>query len=567
MGSIYTRGIRFFKEYGVLRTIKKTIYILKKRSWRYTPLTPETLNSQRNCRFSHNIKFSIVIPMYQTPLGFFKELIASVTAQTYGNWELCLADGSEGDTPAGIYAAGLGTTDPRIRYERLANNEGISGNTNRALALAKGDFVVLCDHDDLLTPDALYHFAKFIEDDPAVDFIYSDEDMIDMKSKKHFNPHFKPDFNIDMLNCENYICHLVAVRAALAKEIRLNEKYDGAQDFDFVLRLSEHTSHIRHIPRILYHWRNHKASTSDHPESKEYAYLAGERALDDHFKRINLPASATKLPVPGCYGIEYDAVALSSISLITTKDIDGRLLEAIKSNADDIEICFANSYSTADINAAVTEASGKILFFLDPRIYAFDIGHTMKKAKADAKKPLSPPVPFLLRELYAPLLRDDISGVFAAVYDKKERVYSAGITLGVRKTYGRAFLKLIEGNIGYASRLLVDYDMIGCDLSCVMMRRKDFITAKGLDVRFDYRTSCVDLCMKLTGNSGGHHLFRASCIARIQAPLWEPGEAGHHHPTESQRRFRHKWNKLIDRGDPAYNPNLTLRNESGLPGR
>ncbi len=348
--------------------------------------------------------------------------------------------------------------------------------------------------------------------------------------------------------------------------------------------MAEHTNRICHIPRVLYHWRNHKDSTSDHPESKDYAYRAGEAALNAHFLRTNITARAYRLAVPGCYTVNYRDSIPDGLCLITTRSISHRLLTDIRHAYPKLSVSYADTYTPDGINAAVKKTDGKYLFFLDPRIISFDIATPVKDAlfersnKTDARSALETDslsscpsltdsaAGYLLQQLCAPLVRDDISSAFAVVYDKRKRVYSAGITLGIRKTFGRAFLKLMEGNIGYASRLLMDYAMAGSDLSCAMIKKDAYVTAGGLDASFDYRHACADLFLKMTKTTPGMHMFRPGCVARIDAPLWEKDEFHPHHASYSAKEFRRRWHNVIDAGDPAYNPNLTTANESGLPG-
>ncbi len=181
--------------------------------------------------------------------------------------------------------------DSRFKYVILGENKGISGNTNAAMDMATGDYIVLADHDDKLTPNALYECAKLLQEHPGCDCFYSDEDKLDMDGGALFDPHFKPDFNIDLLCSVNYICHLFVVSHDLAAQVGgFRQEYDGAQDYDFIFRCTEKAKEIRHIPKVLYHWRCHKDSTASNPESKLYAFDAGARAIMDHYKRVGIEA-------------------------------------------------------------------------------------------------------------------------------------------------------------------------------------------------------------------------------------------------------------------------------------
>ena len=268
-------------------------------------ITETELEEQRSTHFDYEPLISIVVPLYKTPVQYLDSLVQSVKAQTYGNWELCLSDGSgksESDnnaggavqTPLRAMLGHLQGADSRIRVVTSDTPLGISDNTNRALSIAKGEYIAFADHDDLLAPNALYENVKVINEHPDVQFIYSDEDKVDGAGKRYFMPHFKPGFNLEMLRARNYICHLVVVSRELYEKVGgLNAEFDGAQDHDFVFRCVEavHMSldQIWHIPKILYHWRAYGQSTAEGTENKDYAHDAGFRARYAHFERLGIP--------------------------------------------------------------------------------------------------------------------------------------------------------------------------------------------------------------------------------------------------------------------------------------
>ena len=199
-------------------------------------------------------KFSIVIPLYKTPERYLREMLDSIEEQTYENWELCLADGSPQGEDVSAVVDTYRKKDPRVRYRRLEGNKGISDNTNAAMEMAEGDFIVLADHDDAMTRDALYECAKAVNAHPGCQVIYSDEDKMDMDGGALFDPHFKPDFNPDLLCSVNYICHQFVVKKELVQKVGgLRREFDGAQDYDFIFRCTEQAQEICHIPKVLYH--------------------------------------------------------------------------------------------------------------------------------------------------------------------------------------------------------------------------------------------------------------------------------------------------------------------------
>ena len=280
----------YFRRYGFLSTLKKILkrifHIKENRKtnieqykiWmKKNNPSSEELENQRNHKFDIEPKISIVVPMYNTNENFFKELVEGLINQTYQNWELCLADGSETQNKE---LKKYYESDKRIKYKFLNSNKGISENTNEAIKNVSGEFIGFLDHDDLLPKEALYEIVKAINENEEVDFLYTDEDKIDEEGER-FEPYFKPDFSPETLECNNYITHFVVVKKELIENVgNLNSKFNGAQDFDFVLRLSEVSKNIVHISKILYHWRVHKASTANVADTKPYAFRSEEHTSE-----------------------------------------------------------------------------------------------------------------------------------------------------------------------------------------------------------------------------------------------------------------------------------------------
>lgn len=329
---------------SIVQNVKKTINYGRKNGYReafcaawervtakyyadYTYRAPsqEVLAAQRADNMVKGVKISIAVPAFETKPEYLRALIDSCLAQSYEEWELIIADGSESDMVAltvGEYQ------DSRIRYVRLAENEGIADNTNQTLSYAEGEYCGLLDHDDILTPDALYCMANAVieskEKGISPIMVYSDEDKCDSEGKSFFEPHIKLDFNLDLILTNNYICHFMLIRTDVIKRLQIRKQYDGAQDFDLVLRivsgllLKEKEGHgekiekqILHVPHILYHWRCHEASTADNPLSKMYAYEAGRKALADFTKRMGWKADIKHNKHLGFYRIAYRNHVLS----------------------------------------------------------------------------------------------------------------------------------------------------------------------------------------------------------------------------------------------------------------
>ncbi len=318
----------------------------KDRKYTYAPLAEAVLKEQRQeykmlAESDNTVHFSIVVPLYNTPDKYLREMIESVINQTYGNWELVLADASE--MPLDL-AMQYDKDDPRIRYIHLDENKGISDNTNAGIRKATGDYIGLLDHDDVLTPDALYECSRVIREsmrkgklarfsDCPIRLIYSDEDKFDDKKGRYYEYHQKPPFNMDYLMSNNYICHFTMLRADIIKRLKLRGEYDGAQDFDLFLRACAETAlfmpqasgQIVHIDKVLYHWRCHQGSTAANPASKTYAYEAGKRALQSLMDNYGIKATASEMPHVGFYRLTYDPDVFSQRSDVGC--VGGKLLD------------------------------------------------------------------------------------------------------------------------------------------------------------------------------------------------------------------------------------------------
>ena len=281
--------------------------------------TDQEIELQEKTKFKKRPKISIVVPLYNTDTDFFRELLYTVHCQTYKNWELILADGSEEPLEE---IKKMVEKDKRIKYKFLGENKGISENTNCAIEMATGDYISLLDHDDMLDITALYEVVKVINENDEVDFIYSDEDKFHFIDEPMFAPHFKPDYAPDTLRANNYICHYSVFKKELLKEIGgFNSEFNGAQDFDIILRATEKAKKIVHISKVLYHWRVHKNSTSMTQDAKPYAILAGQKAVEAHLDRVGLKGKVYEGANAGTYRIDYEVIGDPKVSiLIPNKD-------------------------------------------------------------------------------------------------------------------------------------------------------------------------------------------------------------------------------------------------------
>ncbi|MBQ4529040.1 MAG: glycosyltransferase, partial [Lachnospiraceae bacterium] len=294
----------------------------------------EELEKQRAYQFEKISTFSIVVPLYNTPEKFLREMIKSVQCQSYPHWELCLADGST-ESLTGEIVEEYQKKDSRIKYKKLTENKGISENTNEALNMAEGDFIALFDHDDLLEPDVLFEVMKVLEEKPNTDIIYTDEDKIDGESGTLFGANFKPDFDLELLRTNNYICHFFVVGRNIVERVGgFRSEFDGAQDYDFIFRCVEATMEIYHIRKVLYHWRTHAASTAASPESKMYAYEAAKRAIEAHFNRMEIKAEVGTTQNYGFFNYNLQGISKEKIKVLSYgKEDNGEALNKLAESA------------------------------------------------------------------------------------------------------------------------------------------------------------------------------------------------------------------------------------------
>lgn len=315
------KTLNYLKKNG----IKQAYYAARERveaenadNYHYEDPDPAELLAQKEKAGSFQVRFSILVPTYETKEEYLRAMLQSVFDQTYGNFELLLADASESDRVEEIVK---GYDDPRIKYRRLKQNAGISANTNQALMYATGDYTALLDHDDLLTPNALYEMAKEIhrqeENNIQLQMLYSDEDKCDGTGLHFFEVNKKPEFNLDLILSNNYICHFLVMKRQLMQELCFRTVCDGAQDYDLVLRAvssmlgkdKQRTTKadlpVAHIPQVLYHWRCHEQSTAENPASKQYAYDAGKRAIEDFIRSRNWKGKVSHIRHLGFYRVNY----------------------------------------------------------------------------------------------------------------------------------------------------------------------------------------------------------------------------------------------------------------------
>ena len=582
--NIFQKTLRYWKNYGLKNTIKKVCQKLSgQRDYgnyedflKKYGVKEEELARQRQEVFENGPCFSIAVPLYQTKEKYLREMIESVQAQTYTNWELCLADGSGREHSLQPVVGEYIAKDKRIKYCLLDSNEGIAGNTNEALKMADGDFVVLTDHDDLLSPEALYQCAKAVQKEPQTDVIYSDEDKVDMSGKKFFEPHFKSDYNIDLLCTMNYICHLFVVRKDVMERAGLFEScYDGAQDHDFILRCTEKAEHIVHIPKVLYHWRCHAQSTSENPESKLYAFENGCKAVKAHYDRIGVPAEVVQGPFYGMYRTHYlwKEQPLVSI-LIPNKDHAADLKKCMdsieeKSTYRNFEFIIVENNSTEEETFAYYKEIEKrdnvrVLYYKEDFNYSRINNFGAKEANGEYVLLLNNDTemiePDSIKEMLDVCMRPDVGIVGAKLLYEDNTIQHAGVIIGFGGVAGHAFIGQDRDDNGYFSRIISVQDLSAVTAACLMVRRSVFDEVEGLNEEFKVAFNDIDFCLKV--RKAGY-LVVYNPYAQFYH--YESKSRGQEDSADKVARFQQeiglfgeRWGELLEHGDPYYNPNLTL---------
>lgn len=501
------------------------------------------LGEQREKRFAFMPKISIVVPAYQTPELFLKQMVASVEAQTYSNWELCIADGGVDDTIVETIMKEYCAKDERILYRKLGSNLGISGNTNAALDMATGEFVALLDHDDILPPEALYEMVKAINEEKA-DVLYSDEDKISMDLKHHFDPHFKPDFNLDMLRSDNYICHFFVVRRDLIEELGgFRSDFDGSQDYDLILRCTEKAKRVCHIPKILYHWRMHQNSTAANPESKLYCFEAGIHVIEDHLKRENIIGSVQMTEHYGHYRVTYPVKNKNLISvflLLTGSDEQKEItLASLERYASEIQyevILIAcdkqtSKVSPAELNRQLTLSKGNLILILEAGM------ELQSKEKLD--------------EWIGECERDDVAIVGARIFDSNNQLVSCGQIFSKSGQIKQLFVGYLKYDPAYFARTKVQQNLSLLSLNGVMIKKDLFQELGGWNTAYGKTLADADLCLRI-GRTGKKIVLDPGIeLLQSTKPI-----ANDFINQSEREKFVSEWKTVLEAGDPAYNPNL-----------
>ncbi len=567
---------------GAFRFLKKVRRVLFNKKNR---ASIKISNSRRilesETKFPRDIKFSILVPLYNTPKNFLVDMIESVQNQTYSNWQLCLADGSDSEhSYVGEYVKSL--DDSRISYVKLTENKGISENTNACIVLASGDYIALFDHDDLLHPSALFKMMKVICEKDA-DFIYTDEVTFVGKNPKNIVIHnYKPDFSPDTLRSYNYICHFSAFSKELLKKAgdRFNSEFDGSQDYDMILRLTEKAENICHISEPLYFWRSHKASVAADVSAKPYVIESAKKALKAHLDRIGLEGEVTDGIWPTTYKIDYKIKGEPLVSIIIPN----------KDHTDDLEKCLSSLYGKStykNIEVIIVEnnSTEKATFdyyktaqnkYSNLKVITWDKGFNYSAINNFAEKSATGEYILLLNndiEVITPdwleqmlmfAQRQDVGAVGAKLYYPDDTIQHAGVIIGLGGVAGHSHKNFDRDNPGYMARSVIAQNLSACTAACLLVRRDVYNKVSGLDEGYAVAFNDVDFCMKIRKDG---YLIVFTPFAEFYH--YESKSRGVEDTPEKQDRFnsevfrfQDRWGKELKAGDPYYNPNLTLDSEN-----
>ena len=605
MSSNFRKFSYNLKRYGLWFTLKKVlkkIFHIKEKTvsnqeryiaWmeKNNPTKTE-LEAQKEAIFEEYPKFSVVVPMYNPKEKYIEELINSVVEQTYDHWELCIADGSDHSSEK---IKKKKKKDKRIKYKYLSENNGISENTNEAIKMAEGDYLVFVDHDDLIPKETLYELTKAINENKDADFIYSDHDKINDRYER-FDPYFKPDYSPETLECNNYITHLVAVKKSLQEKVGfLNSKFDGAQDFDFNLRCTEIAKCVIHIPKILYHWRVSIDSTADTADAKPYAFEAGIGVVEAHLERLGRKGKVTQSEeVPGFYKIEYEIIGNPKVSILIPSKDNTRLL---KSCID--SILKYTTYPNYEIVIIENNSKPETFDFYkkiikNDRIVLMNYTNNSYLSNKEAKTLVKPSLPLdgfnysalincgvknVIDSDYIIQLNNDtkiitpnwielmlgyaqykdIGAVGARLYYEDKTIQHAGIAYGIGGTAGNLLVNLPYGKHAYYNAEAQTRNVSAITGACLMSRKEIYEEVGYMNEDLKVAFNDVDFCLKILEK--GHRLVYNPNVELVH---YESKTRGYEISKEKQERFekesekfKNKWKSVLKKPDPYYNINFT----------
>ena len=531
------------------------------------------LDLQRKKQFDRTPVFSIVVPVFNPPAEYLNAMLASVVAQTYRHWQLCIADASTAPHVRPILDK-FAAAEPRAAVKYLDSNLGIAGNSNAAVALATGEFVCLLDHDDTLAPFALHELADAVHMNPDADFLYSDEDKLD-PSGLRVDPYFKPDWSPETLLSRNYICHLTCVRRDLLTRLGgFRTGFDGAQDYDLVLRATEQAKRIVHIPQILYHWRIHPQSTAGVQTSKMYAYDSGRKAVGEHLQRMGVDATVHDGSILGTYHVVYHLRTQPLVSVVIPNkdhaDVLARCVESLaKASYANYELLVVENGSTDPKTHALyaelrKQPHVRILEWTKPFNYAAVNNFAAAEARGELLLFLNNDIesigPDWLEQLVKIAVQPGVGAVGAKLLYADDTIQHAGIVVGMGGVAGHAHLNYPRTAPGHGQRLLFTQNVAAVTGACLLMPTAVFRAIDGFDEGFVLAFNDVDICLKVL-KAGSRVVWTPDALLYHL----ESKTRGYEDTPEKQARFKRecdlfhsKWGDFLKAGDPYYSPHFRL---------
>ena len=608
------KGFRYLKHYGFRKFMVRLKERLKSDKVSYGPwIKKHTVDDaawqkqREDCRtWEDRPLFSVCVPLYNTPRDGLFSMIESVKAQSYDNWELCPADGTEDDT-VGAAVKEFAGDDKRVKYMRLGENKGIAEHTNAAVKMASGGWIGFLDHDDVLARDCLYEVLAAAGLNPVkasgviaesgqwqeADAVYTDEDKISHDGRKHFQPHFKPDYSIDLLRSNNYITHFFAVKKSLAEKAGgFRGEFDGAQDYDFIFRCTRMAKKVAHMPRILYHWRASADSTADNPESKKYAFEAGKRAIEADLEACGEAGSVEQSVDYGFYRVKYEVKGKPLVSIIIpNKDEAGTLRKCmdsvLKSTYPAYEVIIVENNSvTREITEYYEELTGqkyeadkeisgklsngapvKVVTYKGAFNYSAINNFGSQYANGEYLVLLNNDIELLnpewLEEFLGCCQRNEVAVVGAKLIYPDETIQHAGIVVGIGGIAGNMFVNLPADFEGYLHKASIQLNCSAVTAACLMIKKGVFLEVGGLTEELTVAFNDVDLCLKAREKG-----YLVVYNPKVVAYHYESKSRGHEDSPEKLARFdreiayiRNRWQEYFTDGDPFYNRNLSLKKQ------
>lgn len=562
-GFMIKKGIQCLKDYGLRELWVRMVERRNRRKIPYDPwyqeqrINKEEWNRQREETAVWEMRplVSICVPLYKTSETFLCEMIDSVRNQTYENWQLCLADGSPDETLEGVIAQHY-PEEKRISYKHLEENLGIAENTNAAFELAEGEWIGLLDHDDILAPEALFEsLSAVFKKGKETEAVYSDEDKITEDLQTHFDPHFKPDYNLDLLRSNNYITHFFMVKKSIVEEVGgFCKEYDGSQDYDFILRCTTKAKKVAHVPRILYHWRTSENSTAENPASKMYAFEAGKAAIEAHLKAEQIAAEVQYTKGLGFYRVKYQLTENSLVSILVLgkeqadrksekkKELVKKIPKYLeKTTYKNYEVLHVETSAQAIHACICQKAKGEYFVLID---------ENTEIVSAD-----------WLEELLSHCQRQEVASAGPKIILPNKKIWSAGQVLGGEALLNDVYTGLPSHYYGYMHRASTQINYSALSSICVMMKKSAYKEVGGLDETFsNMKWALLDLFLKLNGN-GYLNVYtpfvmvcKRSKISRKQENLKQSAK---NHEKEDMDCLLWKWRSLKE-PDRNYNVNLSM---------